>query len=233
MHIVSRDGTPFENRTEAGTLLAGELQEFRDEAPVVLGIPRGGLVVAHALAHSLSAPLDAIFAIKLGFPGNPEFAVGALSEGGGEFLSEDFIARMGITAEVAEEKARQAAELARRAGLIRRHLPRVPLEGRTVIVTDDGVATGATARAAFRAVRSSKPRHLVAAIPVGDEGAVEKLSEETDGMLCLRCPRDFRAVSQFYRSFPQVTDEEMEDLLRRRHADTFSPSRASKQQEGR
>jgi len=231
MRIVSRDGTPFENRTEAGTLLAGELGEYRGDATVVLGIPRGGLVVAHALARALPASLDAVFAIKIGFPGSPEVAVGALSEGGGEFLNETFIARMGIAAEVAEEKGRQAAELARRTDLIRRRLPRLPLEGRTVIVADDGVATGATFRAALRAARHSNPGRLVGAVPVGDEGAIVKLSQETDEMLCLRSPGDFRAVSQFYRSFPQVTDEEMEDLLQRRGA--FPPSGASKEQKGR
>jgi predicted phosphoribosyltransferase len=213
MRIVSREGTPFGDRTEAGRLLAGELGEYRGEETVVLGIPRGGLVVGHSLSRALPASLDAVFAIKVGFPGSPEIAVGALSEGGGEFFNEIFIARMGIAAEVAEEKARQAAELARRADLIRRRLPRLPLEGRTVIVVDDGVATGATFRAALRAARHSKPGLLVGAVPVGDEGAIVKLSQETDEMLCLRSPGDFMAVSQFYRSFPQLTDEEMEKLL--------------------
>jgi len=216
LRIVSRESVPFEDRWEAGVLLAEELREFRDDDPVVLGIPRGGLVIAHAVANALGASMDAVFALKLGFPGNPEVAVGAVSERGGEFLSESFIRRMGIGEEVAREKARQSAELARRAGLIRNCLPRVPLSGRTVIVTDDGVATGATTKAALRSVRHSNPRKLVGAIPVGEEGAIEKLSGETDEMICLRCPPDFRAVSQFYRQYPQVTDGEMEDIFRLR-----------------
>lgn len=233
LRIVSRGCAPFRDRTEAGTLLGEELTALRKEEPVVLGIPRGGLIVARSLASVLNAPLDAIFAIKVGFPGNPELAVGALSEGGGRFFNTAFIERMGISGAVEREAAARSAELLRRTELIRRHLPRIPLSGRTVIVVDDGVATGSTTRAALRAVRSSAPRRLIGAVPVGEEGAVEILAEETDEMICLRCPPDFRAVSQFYRSFPQLSDEEVESLLRSRPpGGNVSPPGASTEREG-
>jgi putative phosphoribosyl transferase len=213
MRIVSRDSAPFEGRAEAGRLLAAELDLPGEEIPVVLGIPRGGLIVAHSLARSLNAPLDAVFVLKIGLPGNPELAVGAVSEGGEALLNEQFIERMGIRDPVEQERKKQAAELTRRADLIRRLRPRVPLAGRTVIITDDGVATGYTTRAAFRSVRREAPRKIIGAVPVGDEGAIEKLADEADDMVCLRCPPAFLAVSQFYRQYPQVTDEEIVRLF--------------------
>ncbi len=215
LRILSTDSRPFEDRVEAGRLLGEALSFLRDESPVVLGIPRGGLVVAVALAKVLEAEVDAVFTLKIGFPGNPEFAIGSVSEGGRFHVDEEFVEKMGIGEFIEEEKKAKLAELTRRTELIRRHRPRIPLAGRTVVVTDDGVATGTTARAALEAVRRESPRKLTAAFPVGDEGAVEKLAELADEVLCLRCPEDFRAVSQFYRDYHQVSDEEVERIFMR------------------
>jgi predicted phosphoribosyltransferase len=209
LRIVSDEATAFEDREEAGFLVGEALTHLRNLDPLVLGIPRGGLVVAQGAAKVLGAELDAIFALKLRFPGNLEVAVGAVAEGGLILVNEPFVAKMGIGDALEEEKERRLGELARRAGLIRKHRRRVPLAGRTVIVTDDGVATGSTTRAAFRAVRQERPRRLIGAFPVGDRGAIEKLAGEVDEMVCLRCPPSFRAVSQFYRTFPQVETEEV------------------------
>jgi len=209
LRIVSDEATAFEDREEAGRLVGEALARLRDLDPVVLGIPRGGLVVALGAAKVLGAELDAIFALKLRFPGNLEVAVGAVAEGGLVLVNESFVEKMGIGDAMEEEKEQRLGELTRRAELIRNHRRRVPLAGRTVIVTDDGVATGSTTRAAFRAVRQERPRRLIGAFPVGDRGAIEQLAGEVDEMVCLRCPPSFRAVSQFYRSFPQVETEEV------------------------
>ncbi len=211
--IVSTEGTAFEDREEAGGLLGDHLSALSLRDPVVLGIPRGGLVVARALARRLNAPLDAVCALKLGFPGNREFAVGAVAQDDTLLLDSSFVERLGIGRFMEEEQARGLAELERREKLMRSLRSPVDLSGRAVIVTDDGTATGSTARAAFRAVRKKGPRTLVGALPVGPEGVIEKLSEETDVMICLRCPPDFLAVSQFYRHFPQVGEEELHRLL--------------------
>lgn len=214
LRILDRDSRPFEDRREAGRLLGEGLRHLQGRSPVVLGIPRGGLAVAHALAEVLEAEFDALFSLKIGFPGNPELAVGAVAEGGNVYINGDYVEKMGLGPFVAEEKERKLAELARRAEMIRRMRPRIPLTARTVVVTDDGVATGATVRAAFRALRQEGPGRLVGAFPVGPEGAMEKLAEETDELLCLRCPPDFMAVGQFYRNFPQLEEEEVEALFR-------------------
>ncbi len=209
LRILSTDSRPFEDRRSAGRLLGEALPSLRDKKTVVLGIPRGGLVVAAALAGVLEAEVDAVFTLKIGFPGNPEFAVGSVSEGGSFHINETFVEKMGIGEFVEEERLVRLAELTRRAELIRRYRPRIPLAGRTVVVTDDGVATGTTARAALEAVRREGPGRLIGAFPVGEEGAVAMLAELTDEMICLRCPETFRAVGQFYRDYHQVDDEEV------------------------
>ena len=214
LRIVSNDDSPFEDRREAGALLARELLALKGLSPLVLGIPRGGLVVAGEVARALGGDLDALFALKIPFPGNPELALGAVAEGGEISLDRRYVERAGLTGYAEEERRKASAELSRRAENIRRMRPRIPLAGRTVVVVDDGVATGATTRAALRAAAGEAPRTLVAAFPVGLRGAVEKLSEEADETVCLRCPPDFLAVSQFYRRFRQVGDEEIAALFR-------------------
>ncbi len=209
VRILSGEGRPFEDRVEAGRLLGEELAHLHRNNPVVLGIPRGGLVVAHALAQVLEAELDAVFTLKLRSPENPEFSFGAVAEGGKSFFNDQLLENNGLSDFMKEETAGRVEELERRVELIRRVRPRVPLAGRTVIVTDDGVFTGSTMLAALGAAGAEGPRRLIAAIPVCLEGRCERLSERADEVLCLRCPPDLIAVSQLYRHYPQVEDREI------------------------
>ncbi len=214
--ILSRSGKLFTDRLEAGQLLAQELQEYRGSRTVVLGIPRGGVVIASVIAHALGAEVDIVLARKLGAPGNPEFAIGAIAEDQKLFLDEPLLAQLNVTSEyLMEEKASQLAELKRRIGLYRPVRPKVPLSGRTVIVTDDGVATGATMQAALWTVRQEAPERLIAALPLGPVDTVKRLAAYTDELLCLRAPAFFGAIGQFYRRFEQVEDDEVLAILKR------------------
>ena len=193
--------------------MASQLKEF--EIPlVVLGIPRGGVVVAREIAHALDGDLDMVLAHKLGAPGNPELAIGAVCEDGRLFLDEEISSYMGVDdGYIKREKSRQMQELARRVNRYRSVLPKIPLSGRIVVVTDDGVATGATMQAALWAVRQEEPEKIVAALPVGPQETLEKLSHAVDETICLQAPPFFSAISQFYSYFNQVEDEELLKIL--------------------
>lgn len=215
IRILSRRSEPFADRREAGQLLARELAGYRGRDTVVLGIPRGGIVVAREIARVLGAQLDVVLARKLRTPGQPELAMGSVAENGRIFLNQRVVGDMGIKqAEIEREKAYQMAEIKRRNELIRRVRPKVSLNGKTVIVTDDGVATGATTQAAFWAVRTEQPVKLIAALPVGPEETIKRLASDVDEMLCLRTPPFFAAVGQFYLRFEPVEDDEVLDILR-------------------
>lgn len=215
LHIVSRNSERFRDRAEAGRLLARELDHLRGQNPVVLAIPRGGIVVGKELATALEGELDVVLAHKLRTPGHPELAMGSIGEDGGVFLDQMIVRQMGVPDHLIEqEKATQLHELSRRSDLIRAVRPKVPLKGTVVIVTDDGVATGATTVAALWAVRHEGPSRLVLAVPVGSEDTIRRLAEEADETLCLRAPLNFMAVGQFYSRFEQVTDQEVLDILK-------------------
>jgi len=215
LRIVSCSDESLRDRQEAGRLLSYELERWRSQKTVVLGIPRGGIIVACELACALEADLDIVLARKLRTPDNPELAMGAVAEGGKVFLNEMLIQELGIgSAYIEEEKAHQMVEIERRTELIRRVLPKVKLKGRPVIVTDDGVATGATTQAALWAVHQERPKMLIAAIPVGSEETVRRLAEDVDEMVCLRAPPSFVAVGQFYERFDPVEDEEVLRILK-------------------
>jgi putative phosphoribosyl transferase len=214
LHILSRSGEPFRDRIEAGRSLGYSLKSLRLQKPVVLGIPRGGLIVAREIARMLGGDLDIVLARKLRAPQNSELAIGSVSENGKLFLDESLAATLEISSEyIAEEKEHQMAEIARRMALIRAVMPRTPLAGREVIVTDDGVATGATLQAALWAVGQEKPSRLIAAMPVGPENTVRRLSEDCDEMLVGRVPLYFSAVGQFYVNFDQTDDDEVISIL--------------------
>ncbi len=212
--ILSRSSESFDDRSSAGRLLGAALAEYRGRLPVVLGVPRGGVVVARELAYALDGVLDVVLAHKLGAPGHAELALGSVAESGRLFLNPSVVASMGVDESYIEaEKARQLAQIRRRTEMIRKIRPKVPLKGRIVIVTDDGVATGATTQAALWAVRLEQPEKLVAAFPVGPEDTLLKLSEFVDELVCLRSPPSFFAVGQFYSHFNPVEDEDMIRIL--------------------
>lgn len=219
LHILSRSGEPFRDRLEAGRLLGYSLKSQRLNKPVVLGIPRGGLVVAREVARMLDGELDIVLARKLRAPQNQELAIGSVSETGKLFLDESLVAVLEVSGEyIAQEKDYQMAEIARRMALVRSVLPKTALEGREVIVTDDGVATGSTLQAALWAARHENPSKLIAAMPVGPEDTVRRLAEDCDEMLVARVPSYFSAVGQFYLRFDQVEDEEVIAILKAENA---------------
>ena len=214
IRIISRSDEPFQDRQEAGRLLAGELRQFSREKTVALGIPRGGVIVAREIARELKAEFDIVLAHKLGSPGYAELAIGSVAEDGRVFLNEMLVRKLGVSDDyIEDEKGRQLVEIRRRANLIRRVRPKVPLTGKTVIITDDGVATGATAQAAIWSVRLENPARLIVALPVGPEEALRKLSEDVDDVICLRAPEDFAGVGQFYLRFTPVEDEAVLKIL--------------------
>jgi predicted phosphoribosyltransferase len=229
LHILSRSGEPFRDRLEAGRLLGYSLKSQRLNKPVVLGIPRGGLVVAREAARMLDGELDIVLARKLRAPHNPELAIGSVSETGKLFLDQSLVAVLGITEDyIAQEKDYQMAEIARRMALVRSVLPKTPLEGREVIVTDDGVATGSTLQAALWAARHENPSKLIAAMPVGPEDTISRLAADCDEMLVARVPSYFSAVGQFYLRFDQVEDDEVLSILKEEAASRLQKVEASR-----
>lgn len=215
LRIVSRSGQPFSDREEAGRLLAAELSSLKGQEAVVLGIPRGGVVVARELARALDADLDVVLARKLRTPGRMELAMGSVSEDGKLFLNEAVMQELEVDrALIEKERAAQLLEIARRSELIRGIVPRVPLAKRVVVVTDDGVATGATTQAALWAARHEGPARLIAAFPVAPEDTLRRLAEAADEVVCLRSPLMFYAVGQFYSRFEPVEDEDVLEILR-------------------
>jgi len=214
LRIISSSTEPFSGRIEAGQSLARELEELRGQQAVVLGIPRGGVIVAQPICLALEADLDIVLSHKLGAPGNPELAIGAVCEDGKLFVDESIASCLSADDSYIErEKTHQLRQMAHRVQQYREILPKTPLAERIVIVTDDGVATGATMQAALWAVRQEKPQKLIAALPVGPEDTLTKLSEYADETICLRAPPFFSAISQFYLQFTQVEDEQLLEIL--------------------
>lgn len=204
----------FADRMDAARQLAAALSHYRGTRPVVLAIPRGAVPIAALLARELDGELDLVLVRKLQAPGAPEFAVGAVDESGWVFLGAHAASVGADPAYVDARKQQQMKELARRRELYTPGRPRVDVRGRTVIVVDDGLATGATMVAALHAVRQRGAARLVGAVPVASPGSVELVRGYADEVVCLAAPPRFRAVSQFYASFPQLEDEEVIALLR-------------------
>src|SRR5262249_34563842 len=214
------DGTTpvrFANRAEGGRALASLLPAYanRDDV-VVLGLPRGGVPTAAEIALALHAPLDAFVVRKLGVPGHSELAMGAIASGGVRVLSHDIIDSLRIPMEMVEVVSqRERRELERREGVYRGDRPLEPLKGRTVILVDDGLATGATMIAAVEAVRVSDPAKVVVAGPVGPRETCERLRDVADAIVCARMPEQFEAVGLWYEQFDQTTDDEVIATLAR------------------
>jgi putative phosphoribosyl transferase len=206
----------FRDREDAGRRLAEKLSGYRDEDPVVLALPRGGVPVAYEISLSLGAPLDVLLARKLGAPGRPELGIGAVAQGGVSVLNEDVVGALGIPEGYVERAAEEEkAEIERRLALLRGDRPEPEVAGRTAILVDDGLATGVTARAAVGALRLRGPRRLVLAVPVCAERTAKALRPKADELVCLKAPSDLVAVGHWYRDFSQVPDEEVLALLER------------------
>jgi predicted phosphoribosyltransferase len=203
----------FRDRTHAGQLLAAHLLPFADRGDVVvLALPRGGVPVASEVAAVLHAPLDVIVARKLGLPGQPEFAIGAVA-GDVAILNQEIVDYLDLDAgDIAAIARRESAEIERRSRVYRVRPP-VELKGRSVIIVDDGLATGNTMRAAVGAVRKQLPGRVIVAVPVAAASTCEQLRADADDVICLRTPAPFRSVGQWYANFRQVTDDEVRALL--------------------
>lgn len=208
----------FYDRTDAGRRLAAELDKFNGEDVVVFALPRGGAPVAEPIATSLNAPLDLVLVRKIGVPFQPELAMGAVADGGNPVVvrNDDVIAMTDVSDnEFQEVRARELEEIERRRRLYLGGRQRPDAKGHVAIVVDDGVATGATTRAALRAVRARGPKKLVLAVPVAPPDTLESLEPEVDEIVCLETPRAFGAIGFFYRDFRQISDEEVIEILDR------------------
>lgn len=206
----------FRDRADAGRQLAAQLSHLRDAQPIVLGLPRGGVPVAFEIAQALKAPLDVINVRKLGVPWHEELAMGAISTGGVRVLNNDVIMTAGVTKEDLESVTRlQRLELDRRERLYRGGRPAPNLLGRVVILVDDGIATGATVRAAITVMRAQHPSKLVLAVPVAQASVAAELAREVDELECVLTPADLYAIGLWYDAFPQLTDDEVRNILAR------------------
>jgi len=206
----------FVNRADAGRRLAGRLEHLRGQSLVVVGLPRGGVPVAFEVARALEAPLDIILVRKLGVPYQPELAMGAIGEEGVRVINEDIVSRCEISRrELEDVEARERGELARRADRFRRGRPPVPLAGRTVVIVDDGIATGSTALAACAVARAHGAARVVLAVPVAPPECAARIKGVVDELVCLHTPTAFFAVGQFYADFDQTSDDEVVECLER------------------
>jgi putative phosphoribosyl transferase len=215
----------FRDRTDAGRQLAEEVkQRLGDEDVVVVGLPRGGVPVAFEVARELGAPLDVIVVRKLGVPYQPELGMGAIGEDGVRVLNDRVLAMAGVgEGEVAAVERSERAELERRAMRFRSDRPRASLVGRSVVVVDDGIATGSTARAACQVARAHGASRVILAVPVAPRSSLASLAEVADELVCLATPEQFFGVGQFYRNFSQTSDEEVVELLERAATRTAAP----------
>ncbi len=209
---------PFENRTQAGRQLAQALGQYKDQQPVVLALPRGGVPVAAQVAEALNAPLDLILVRKIGVPTQPELAMGAVVDGAKPLIvrNEDVIELAGISDQEFKKVCdEELAEIERRRERYLGGRARAEVGGKTAIVIDDGVATGATTRAALRATRQHKPKKLVLAVPVAPTESLEAMREEADDVVCLEDHEMFGAIGYYYADFRQTSDQEVIDTLAR------------------
>ena len=204
----------FQNRTHAGRLLAERLENLRTESPVILGLPRGGVVVAEPVARSLDAPLDVIIVRKLGVPFQPELAMGAIGEGGVKVVEESVVAATGLSGRHIENvERRERAVLDARIHDYRQWRPAVPLEGRVAVIVDDGIATGATVRAACQVVSVRAAVKVIVAVPVATSEAVSRVGAVCDEVICLHTPARFGAIGLFYGDFHPTADREVQRIL--------------------
>jgi predicted phosphoribosyltransferase len=212
------DARRFRNRSEAGRLLAARLAAYANRPDViVLALPRGGVPVGYEVARALDVPLDVFLVRKLGVPGHEEFALGAIASGGVRVINQDVVRGLRIPPDKVDAiAAREQQELERQERLYRGDRPPPDVRGRTVILVDDGLATGATMHAAVTALRQEGAGRVVVAVPIAPPDTCEQLREEVDDIVCAVTPEPFYAVGLWYEAFPQTSDDEVRDLLARR-----------------
>ncbi|GAB4236384.1 MAG: phosphoribosyltransferase [Chlamydiales bacterium] len=204
----------FRNREEAGRQLAESLMSWKqDPNTIVIGLPRGGIPIGYEVCKALNLPMDIVYPKKIGAPGNPEFAIGAVTELG-EGMISDWATEAGASKKYIEDERKRQSDIAKeRLKKYRKFLPKQNLKGKTVIIVDDGIATGMTLMAAIKSVRSEGAEKIVVAVPVAPYSALKKFEELADEIICLDTPLEFMAVGQFYYDFSQTTDEEVEEIL--------------------
>lgn len=216
----------FNDRTHAGKLLADSLMSYRGQPnTVVLALPRGGVPVGFEISKRLQLPMDVFIVRKLGVPGYEEFAMGAVASGGTFFLDHKVVSSLNISdAKIEEVKRRETQEILRRNTAYRGAKPDLELLNKHIIIVDDGLATGATMKAAVAAIKQKNPRKITVALPVGAEDSINALKWEADEVVCLVRPKEFFAVGVWYEDFPQTSDEEVKRLLREAEAFSLGPS---------
>ncbi len=207
----------FKDRSDAGGQLAHRLKEYKDQKGVlVLALPRGGVVTGYEIASYLNVPLDILIVRKIGFPGQPEFGIGAVSETGTVVLNESIISTYDVPTDYVEDGiSKQKEEISRRVKLYRKGKKLPDLQGKTVILVDDGVATGVTMKAAIVTLKEEKLNKLIVVLPVGPPNVADEIEQMVDEFICIETPVDFMAVGSYYRDFTQVSDEEVIELLQR------------------
>jgi len=204
----------YKDRQDAGRQLAEILRKYKNEEPVIIALPRGGVVLGYEVAKELKAPLDVITPRKIGAPFHPEFGVGAIAPFGIQVLDIETINRLRISEdEIQEIIELETNEMNRRTNLYRKDLPPLDLKEKTVIVVDDGIATGVSTKAAIRSIKKMQPKKIILAVPVCPQDAAEKFKHEVDEFICLYAPFDFYAVGAFYDDFRQISDSEVIELL--------------------
>ena len=208
---------PFRDRADAGTALAEHLLAYRERDPIVIGLPRGGVVVAAEVARTLDAPLDIAIVRKVGAPGNPELAVGAVGEGDVVIRNRELVAVLGMSdADFDRRAAAERDEVRERARRLRGDRPMAPVAGRLVIVVDDGLATGATAQAAVAMMRAHGAAEVIVGVPVGSPEAIARLGADADLVVCVDVPRALGGVGAWYEDFTAVSEDEVARLLQPR-----------------
>jgi putative phosphoribosyl transferase len=206
--------TFFSDRKEAGKILASKLTDYAEKS-IVLAIPRGGVVVGYEIAHKLKVPLDVIIPRKVGAPFNPELAIGAVTEDGTLILDRQLVEYLGVSERhIKKESEQQRLEIKRRLKLYRGDTPFPNLKSLHVILVDDGIATGATVKAALASIRKKDPKSVVLAVPVAPSSTLQELEKDADVAICLATPEPFYAIGQFYKDFAQTSDEEVKRLLK-------------------